>query len=164
MAGPDTPPPREPRPRKRWVPKSPLPPLAPGEVRLLAGGNPQVPKGDGPGPVAAYIAAMPGWKRAVGERLDALVVAAAPGAARAVRWNAPFWGTPGKGWFLSLSCTTQYVKVAWHSGADLVPMPPVASKHPRVRYLHLFEDDPVDADRIADWLVQAAGMPGDPLF
>lgn len=150
--------------RKRWAPKAPLPPLAPGEVRLLSGGNPQVPKGDGPVPVGAYIAAMPGWKRAVGQGIDALVAEVVPEAARAVRWNTPFWGLPGRGWFLSLSCTTGYVKVAFHPGADLDPPPPVASKHPHVRYLHIAEGAGPDEAQFAAWLRQAAALPGDPLF
>lgn len=150
--------------RKKWVPKGPLPSLVPGELRLLTGGNPQVPKGDGPGPVAAYIAAMPGWKRAVGERIDALVTATVPGAARAVRWNTPFWGMPGLGWFLSLSCTTGYVKVAFHRGAALDPPPPVASRHPGMRYLHVTEAEGLDEAQLAAWLRRAAALPGDPLF
>lgn len=150
--------------RRRWVPKGPLPPLAPGEARLLTGSNPQVPRGDGPGPVAGYIAAMPGWKRAVGERIDALVARAVPDAARALRWNAPFWGVPGQGWFLSLSCTAGYVKVAFHNGAALDPPPPVASRHPDLRYLHITEGATLDEARFADWLRQAAALPGERLF
>lgn len=151
-------------PRKRWVPKAPLPPLAPGEVRLLTGGNPQVPKGDGPGPVAAYIAAMPGWKRPVAGAIDALVTKLIPDSVRAVRWNAPFWGMPGQGWFLSLSCTPGYVKVAFLRGAALDPPPPVVSKHPDVRYFHVTQEAELPAAQFADWLRQAAAQPGEPLF
>ena len=150
--------------RRRWVPKAQWPALAPGDVRLLSGGNPQIARGDGPGPVLDYIAAMPGWKREIGELIDRLVSVTCPDARRAVRWNAPFWGMPGQGWMLSLGCLNRYVKVAFLNGADLVPAPPVASKSTRVRYLHLTEADRPDEDQIFDWLQQAARLPGDPLF
>jgi len=144
--------------------RPPLPPLAPGEVRLLTGGNPQIPKGDGPGPVAAYIAAMPGWKRAVGERIDALVVETCPDVSKAVRWNSPFWGMPDRGWFLSLSCTARYVKVCFHKGSLLEPQPPVASKHETVRYLHLHEGEAIDEALFTDWIAQAARIDGERMF
>lgn len=150
--------------RGGWRPKAPLPPLAPGEVRLLTGGNPQIPKGDGPGPVAAYIAAMPGWKSAVGRAIDDLVTATCPGALRAVRWNAPFWGMPDRGWMLTLSCTTRYVKVGFLTGHLLTPLPQVESKHHKVRYLHIHEGDTLDAAQFRDWLVQAARVEGDRMF
>ena len=158
MSDPD--PPRRPK----WKPKTPLPPLAPGEVRLLTGGNPQIAKGDGPGPVAAYIAAMPGWKSAVGARIDSLVAEVCPEAARAVRWNAPFWGMPGRGWMLSLGCVTAYVKVSFLRGTLLDPMPPVGSKVPEVRYLHICEGDAPDDARFRDWLRQAAALDGARMF
>jgi hypothetical protein len=151
------------KPRKKWVPK-PLPPVEPGTVRLLTGGNPQIPKGDGEGPVQAYIAAMPGWKSDVGRRIDRLVMAVCPGARKAVRWNAPFWGIEGQGWMLSLGCVTRYVKVCFLRGAELDPPPPVASKHARVRYLHIFEDGAFDETQFADWLRQAARIRGDEIF
>lgn len=157
---PQTPPARKPR----WAPKAPLPPLAEGEVRLLSGGNPQIAKGDGPAPVLAYIAAMPGWKRGIGERIDALVSQTCPDALRAVRWNAPFWGMPGQGWMLNLGCLTGYVKVAFFKGTALVPMPPEASKVPEVRYLHIHEASGLDEAQFTDWLRQAAAMPGAPMF
>jgi len=147
----------------RWVPKGPLPPLAPGEVRLLTGGNPQIPKGDGPLPVAAYIAAMPGWKRALGERLDALIMAEAPAARKAVRWNAPFWGLEGHGWMISIACVTKYVKVTFFKGTSLVPPPPVASKVADVRYLHIIENG-FDEAQFRDWVRQAFAMPGAEMF
>ena len=109
--------------------------------KLLSGGNPQIPKGDGDAPVQAYIAAMPGWKHDVGRRLDALVVQAIPGVQKAVRWNSPFYGVAGQGWFLSYHCFTKYVKVTFLNGGSLQPMPPVESKQPDVRYLHIYEDD-----------------------
>lgn len=151
------------KPRKVWKPK-PLPPLAPGEVRLLTGGNPQIAKGDGPGPVAAYIAAMPGWKRGVGERIDALVAETCPGAAKAVRWNSPFWGVPGRGWMLNLSCVERYVKVAFFKGTALQPMPPVESRKDDIRYYHVFEDAGLDEAQVRDWLRQAAAIDGQRLF
>lgn len=153
----------EDRSRKRWTPK-PLPPLAPGEVRLLTGGNPQIEKGDGPAPVAAYIAAMPGWKRDVGARIDALVTEVCPDAARAVRWNSPFWGVPGRGWMLNLACVTAYVKVAFFKGTSLDPVPPVASKKDEIRYYHVFEQPGLDEAQFRDWLRQAAALPGEALF
>lgn len=151
------------RPRKVWT-RRPLPPLAPGEVRLLSGGNPQIAKGDGPAPVAAYIAAMPGWKRGIGEGIDALVAEICPEALRAVRWNAPFWGLPGRGWMLSLSCLTRAVKVTFLRGTSLDPLPPVASKVAGVRYLHIDEGEAPDEAQFRDWLRQAAAIDGERLF
>ena len=156
--------PSDPKRKPKWKPKAPLPPLAPGEVRLLTGGNPQIPKGDGDGPVQAYIAAMPGWKTAVGARIDALVTQTVPGARRAVRWNAPFWGIEGQGWILSLCCVARYVKVTFLKGTSLNPLPPVDSKVPNVRYLHIFEDQPLDEAQFTDWLRQAKRIGGDAIF
>ena len=98
------------------------------QPKLLSGGNPQIPKADGDAPVQAYIAAMPGWKREVGEQVDALVVAAVPEVRKAVRWNSPFYGVEGQGWFLSTHCFTAYVKLTLLNGAALRPPPPIASK------------------------------------
>lgn len=128
--------------------------------KLLAGGNPQIPKGEGDAPVQAYIAAMPGWKREVGRRLDALVSHAAPGVRKAVKWNSPFYGGQD-GWFLSFHCFERYVKVAFFHGAALTPVPPVASKHERVRYLHVGEDGRFDEAQFRDWVKQAAALPGE---
>ena len=111
---------------------------------LLAGGNPQIAKADGDAPVQAYIAAMPGWKRDVGRRLDALIVRTVPGVRKAVKWNSPFYGIEGQGWFLSFHCFTKYVKVAFFRGASLRPVPPGESKHKDVRYLDIHEDDQLD--------------------
>src|SRR5688500_12891952 len=105
--------------------------------KLLSGGNPQIAKADGDAPVQAYIAAMPGWKREVGRRLDALIVRTVPGARKAVRWNSPFYGVEGRGWFLGVHCITKYVKVAFFKGTSLRPVPPVESKHKEVRYFHI---------------------------
>ena len=131
---------------------------------LLSGGNPQVPKADGDAPVQAYIAAMPGWKRDVGRRLDALIVRTVPGVRKAVKWNSPFYGIEGpgeeNGWFLSFHCFTHYVKVAFFRGASLRPLPPGASKDKDVRYLDIHEDDTLDEAQLATWIRQAAALPG----
>ena len=131
--------------------------------RLLAGGNPQIPKGDGEEPVNAYLRAMPGWKQAVGQRLHDLVVRTVPEVRMAVRWNSPYYGVEGNGWFLSYHCFTRYVRVTWLNGSSLDPPPPGESKHERVRYLDLHEDDEFDEERIASWIRQAADLPGDEL-
>jgi hypothetical protein len=132
--------------------------------KLLSGGNPQIPKGDGDAPVRAYIEAMPGWKRDVGRALDALVEQMVPNVRKAVRWNSPFYGVEGQGWFLSFHCFTKYVKVTFLNGASLHPLPPVESKHQTVRYLHIHEDDRIDEELVASWIRQAAELPGDNLF
>jgi hypothetical protein len=131
------------------------------EVVLLSGGNPQIAKGTGEAPVAAYIAAMPGWKRDVGKRLDALIVRTVPGVAKAVKWNTPLYGIEGEGWFLSFHCFTKYVKVAFFRGASLSPNPPGASKQKDVRYLDIHEDDTLDEAQFADWVKQASRLPGE---
>ena len=132
--------------------------------RLLSGGNPQIPKADGDAPVQAYIAAMPGWKREVGRYLDALVGRSVPDARKAVRWNSPFYGIEGRGWFLSFHCFAKYVKVTFLNGGSLRPLPPVASKHEQVRYFHIHEDDEPDEDLLSDWIEQASALPGEELF
>jgi hypothetical protein len=130
------------------------------EPKLLSGGNPQIPKGDGDGPVQAYLAAMPGWKSDAGRHLDALIVRTVPEVRKAVRWNSPFYGTSEHGWFLNMHCLTKYIKVAFFNGASLNPLPPVASKSEGVRYLHIFEDDTLDEELLADWIRQASALPG----
>ncbi len=127
---------------------------------LLAGGNPRIAKGEGDAPVQAYIAAMPGWKRAVGRRLDALVARTVPGVRKAVKWNSPFYGVEGQGRFLALHVFTKYVKVAFFRGAALRPIPPGASKNKDVRYLDIREDDALDEAQLAAWIRQAAAQPG----
>ena len=129
--------------------------------RLLSGGNPQIAKGDGDAPVQAYIAAMPGWKRDVGRRLDALIVRTVPGVRKAVKWNSPFYGVEGQGWFLSFHCFTKYVKVAFFRGASLRPLPPGESKQKDVRYLDIHEDDELDEAQFAAWVKQASQLPGE---
>jgi hypothetical protein len=130
------------------------------KAKLLAGGNPQIPKGDGGAPVRAYIAAMPGWKRKVGRDLDALIVRTLPNVSSAVKWNSPFYGIEGKGWFLSFHCFNRYVKVAFFNGAALRPPPPEESKDKNTRYLHIYEDDDIDEKLVARWIKQASKLPG----
>lgn len=130
------------------------------KVKRLAGGNPQIDKGDGDGPVRAYIAAMPGWKREVGQRLDALVERTVPGVRKAVKWNSPFYGVEGQGWFLSFHVFIRYVKVAFFRGTSLVPLPPGESKSDETRYLDIHEHDPLDEAQLASWIRQAAALPG----
>ncbi len=127
---------------------------------LLSGGNPQIAKGYGDEPVQAYIAAMPGWKRDVGRRLDALIEGAVPGVQKAVKWNSPLYGMEDQGWFLSFHCFTKYVKVAFFRGASLRPAPPVGSRHKDVRYFHIHEDDEPDEAQLAAWVKQASQLPG----
>lgn len=134
------------------------------EPKLLSGGNPQIAKADGDTPVQAYISAMPGWKREVGRRLDQLIVSRVPDVRKAVRWNSPFYGIEGQGWFLSFHCFTNYVKVAFLNGTSLRPLPPGESKNDGTRYLNIHEDDALDEAQFADWVEQAAGLPGHPIF
>jgi len=143
----------------RSKPKKPSPRRA-ARPRLLAGGNPQIAKGNGDAPVQAYLAAMPGWKRDVGRRLDALIARTGPGVVKAVRWNSPFYGVAGRGWFLGFHCLTRTVKIAFFRGADLRPPPPGASKDLHVRHLDVHENDPPDDARLARWIRQAAQLPG----
>jgi hypothetical protein len=132
-----------------------------GKPALLSGGNPQIAKGYGDAPVQAYIAAMPGWKREVGRRLDALIVRTVPGVLKAVKWNSPFYGMEDEGWFLSFHCYTKYVKLAFFRGASLRPVPPGASKNKAVRYLDIREDEPLDEAQFAAWVKQASQLPGE---
>jgi hypothetical protein len=130
-------------------------------VVLLSGGNPQIAKADGDAPVQAYLAAIPaGWKRDVGKRLDALIVRTVPGVRKAVKWNSPFYGVEGQGWFLNFHCFTNYVKVAFFRGTSLRPVPPGESKHKEVRYLDIREDDQLDDAQMTTWIRQAAALPG----
>jgi hypothetical protein len=129
------------------------------KVPLLAGGNPQIAKAEGDAPVQAYIAAMPGWKSGVGRRLDALIARTVPGVRKAVKWNSPFYGVEGQGWFLSFHTFTKYVKVTFFRGTSLRPVPPGQSKHAEVRYLDIHEDD-LDEEQLTSWIQQAAELPG----
>ena len=128
---------------------------------LLAGGNPQIAKGDGDAPVQAYIAAMPDWKRDIGHRLDALIVRTVPAVRKAVKWNSPFYGIEGQGWFLSFHCFTRYVKVTFFRGMSLRPLPPGESKHKDVRYLDIHEAGLFDETQLAAWVRQASRLPGE---
>ena len=127
---------------------------------LLSGGNPQIAKADGDSPVKAYIAAMPGWKKDIGRRLDEIVKRTLPGVRKAVKWNSPFYGVADQGWFLSFHCFTNYVKVTFFNGASLVPLPPGESKHKHVRYLDIRKDDTIDEKQLVKWIKQAASIPG----
>ena len=133
---------------------------AASKPKLLSGGNPQIPKGDGEAPVRAYIAAMPGWKRAAGRRLDALVTRTVPGVRKAVRWNSPFYSMEGRGYFLAFHCFTRYIKVVFLRGRLLRPLPPVDSKDKDTRYLHIHEGDRPDEKILASWIRQASKLPG----
>ena len=131
------------------------------EPVLLSGGNPQIPKGEGDGPVQAYIGAMPGWKSAVGRRLDTIIERAVPGVRKAVKWNSPFYGAPDReGWFLSFHVFTRYVKVTFFRGTSLEPVPSGKSKHLEVRYLDIYEDA-LDEVQFEDWVKQASRLPGE---
>lgn len=143
---------------RKTAPKS-----QPGEStkpKLLSGGNPQIAKGYGDAPIQAYIAAMPGWKRDVGRRLDAIIARVVPGVHKAVKWNSPFYGVEDDVWFLALHCFTKYIKVTFFRGTSLRPVPEGASKHPEVRYLDIHEGE-LDEAQFADWVKQASKLPGE---
>ena len=129
------------------------------EPPLLSGGNPQIAKADGDAPVQAYIAAMPGWKSDVGRRLDELIVRTVPGVRKCVRWNSPFYGVEGKGWFVSCHVFTRYVKVTFFRGASLRPVPPGSGKDKDSRWIDVHEDG-LDEAQMAKWIRQAAALPG----
>ena len=103
---------------------------------------------------------MPGWKSDVGRRLDAIIVRRAPDVRKAVRWNSPFYGMEGQGWFLNFHCFTKYVKVAFFNGTSLDPVPPGESKDENVRYLNIYEDGQFDEGQFAVWVKQASRLPG----
>ncbi len=142
--------------RKAATPRKPAMPRK--SVKRLAGGNPQVPKADGVAPVRAYIAAMPGWKQAVGRRLDALVARTVPGVRRAIRWNSPFYGVEGQGWFMAFHVFTRCVKVTFFRGTSLVP-PPMGGQAREARWIDLHEGQ-FDEAQLAAWIRQAAAIPG----
>lgn len=132
-------------------------------VKLLSGGNPQIAKGEGDPPVQAYINAMPGWKHAVGKQLDALIERAVPGVNKAVKWNSPFYGLEGDGWFLSYHCFARYIKITFFRGTDMNPLPPESSKVRGVRYFHIHEKDTLDEAALMEWVRQASGLSGEKL-
>lgn len=150
-----------PKPKLRQAPR---PTPAEDGPALLSGGNPQIAKGYGDGPVQAYIAAMPGWKSEIGRRLDDLIARGVPNVRKSVKWNSPFYGAKDEdqGWFLSFHCFTKYVKLTFFRGASLVPLPPGKSKHPHVRYLDIYEGQ-LDEARFTDWVRQASRLPGERL-
>jgi hypothetical protein len=129
-------------------------------AKVLSGGNPRIAKADGDAPVQAYIAGMPGWKRELGKRLDALIVRTMPNVRKAVKWNSPLYGIEGQGWFLGLHVFTRYVKVAFFRGTSLRPVPPGASKSKDTRYIDIHEGDALDEAQMANWVKQAAALPG----
>ena len=128
---------------------------------LLSGGNPQIAKAYGDAPVQTYIAAMPGWKRDVGRSLDALIARTVPGVCKAVKWNTPFYGVKGQGWFLSFHCFTKSVKLGFFRGASLRLVPPGESRQKEARYLDIHEDDPLDEAQFAAWVKQPSQLPGE---
>ncbi|SEN10826.1 hypothetical protein SAMN04489859_100133 [Paracoccus alcaliphilus] len=130
---------------------------------LLSGGNPQIAKGYGDAPVQAYIAAIPEWKSAVGAQLDRIIMAEVPAVQKAVKWNSPFYGLEGQGWFLSFHCFTRYIKVTFFRGTSLEPAPAGKSKHPEVRYLDIHQEPGLDEAQFADWVRQASRLPGEKL-
>ncbi|WNZ65889.1 DUF1801 domain-containing protein [Myxococcus sp. MxC21-1] len=160
-----------PKPKKATAKKSAATPKATAARRkrpaaatkpvLLSGGNPQIAKGYGDAPIRAYIEAMPGWKRDVGHRLDALIERTIPGVSKAVKWNSPMYGVEGQGWLLGIHCFTKYIKVAFFRGTSLRPIPPGASKSQDTRYLDIREDEPLDEAQFAAWVKQASQLPGE---
>ncbi|WP_312418197.1 DUF1801 domain-containing protein [Shinella sp.] len=132
-------------------------------VVLLSGGNPQIAKGEGDAPVKAYIAAMPGWKSDIGRKLDALIEKTVPGVRKAVKWNSPFYGVEGEGWFLSYHCFAKYIKLTFFRGTSLDPVPPVSSKTNETRYFHIHEGEALDERQLAAWISQASALPGERL-
>ncbi|MCY3946018.1 MAG: DUF1801 domain-containing protein [Anaerolineaceae bacterium] len=132
---------------------------ASGKPVLLSGGNPQIPKGDGDGPVQAYIAAMPGWKSALGRRIDEIIVEQVPNVRKAVRWNSPWYGIEGQGWFLNTHVFARYVKVTFIDGKSLDPIPPGSGTHPDARWYNIYEDA-FDEEQFVEWVRQAAALPG----
>ncbi|AKF80338.1 histidine kinase [Myxococcus fulvus 124B02] len=146
--------------KKATVKKAPAKKVAKAPV-LLSGGNPQIAKGYGEEPIQAYIAAMPGWKREVGARLDALISRAVPGVSKAVKWNSPMYGVEGQGMFLGIHCFAKYIKVAFFRGTSLKPIPPGESKSQDTRYLDIREDDALDEARFVSWVKQASRLPGE---
>ncbi|QNL20491.1 DUF1801 domain-containing protein [Hyphobacterium sp. CCMP332] len=132
--------------------------------KLLSGGNPQIPKGDGDQPVQDYIAAMPDWKSKIGHYLDQLIEKVVPKVKKAVRWNTPFYGIEGKGWFIAYNCTNKYVSVTFFKGTELKPIPPIASKVDYVRYFRIYENDNLDEQQLKKWIKLASELPGEKVF
>ncbi|TGK42126.1 DUF1801 domain-containing protein [Leptospira andrefontaineae] len=131
------------------------------EPVLLSGGNPQIAKGYGDGPVQEYISAMPGWKKDIGRKLDEIIVRTVPYVHKAVKWNSPLYGIEGDGWFLGIHVFNKYVKVAFFRGSHLKPLPPGESKQKEVRYLDIKENDKIDESQLSSWIKQASELPGE---
>lgn len=129
------------------------------EPKLLSSGNPQIPMGEGNASVQAYIAAMPGWKRPIGHRVDAIVERVFPDVRKAVKWNTPLYGRED-GRFLAMYCYKKYVQLTFMRGTSLTPIPPVSSKVDGTRYFNIYEGDVLDEAQIADWVLQASNLPG----
>ncbi len=146
-------------PKRRSNKTSSMTKSADGNVVLLSGGNPQIAKADGDAPVQAYIAAMPEWKSDLGRRLDDIIVREAPGVRKAVRWNSPWYGIAGQGWFLSFHVFTRYVKVTFLNGVSLQPEPPGSGKDPDSRWYDIYEGE-FDEKQFAEWVRQSAALPG----
>ena len=146
-------------PRKTSKRPKNIPQNTTGEVRLLSGGNPQIAKADGDAPVQAYIAAMPEWKSDIGRHLDDLIVRNVPNVRKAVRWNSPWYGIEGQGWFASYHVFTRYVKITFLNGASLDPLPPGGGKDPDSRWIDIYEGE-LDEEQMAEWVRQSAALPG----
>jgi hypothetical protein len=149
------------KPAKKKQPAKAAAKKAGAAPKLLSGGNPQIPKGDGDEPVQAYIAAMPEWKSPLGARIDELIVRTVPDVRKAVKWNQPFYGADDDGWFMAFRCYTKYVQLQFFRGTSLDPEPPKASSHPEVRYLDVYEDDELDEDLLVSWIEQASKLPSE---
>lgn len=138
-----------------------MPKVTPKASVLLSGGNPQIAKGKGNAPVQAYLDAIPaGWKQDSARRLDALIVQTIPHVRKAVKWNSPFYGIAGQGWFLSFHLFARYIKITFFRGKSLTPVPPEPSKDPDAAYFHIYENQQVNEKLLASWVKQAAALPG----
>jgi hypothetical protein len=130
---------------------------------LLAGGNPQIPKGDGDAAVRAYLAQLRGWQKAVGRKIDSIITRTVPRVSKAVKYNSPMYGLDGRTWFVSFHCFDAYIKVTFFRGAQLDPVPPVESKVRDVRYFHVGETDELEHTPFATWVKQASTLPSQKL-
>ena len=145
-------------PRRRPTSKTGSSRTAAKAPKLLSGGNPQIAKGDGDGPVQAYIAAIPDWRQQVCRRLDEMVMSAVPSVRKGMRWNSPFYGNEGQGWFMGFHIFARYVKVTFFQGTSLVPIPPGGTGK-EGRWIDVHEDD-LDEEQMIRWIRQAAALPG----
>ena len=112
-----------------------------------------------PAAVAAFIGALPGWKREVATRIDRIIEREVPDVRRAVKWHAPFYGVEGQGWFASISPLSKAIKLTFTRGTALDPMPPGGTRDDS-RWLDLDSVDALDEDQLAAWVRQAAALPG----